>query len=84
MNKDHDVHELEKRFAVLEERMNTHESRIDSTLNAMRTDIERGQNALRTDIERGHTEAAKRETRLIITIAGLIVGGIAILGLVLK
>ena len=71
--------------------MNTHESRIDSTLNAMRTDIERGQNALRTDIERnnaaierGHTEAAKRETRLIITIAGLIVGGIAILGLVLN
>ena len=80
MNKDHDVHELEKRFAVLEERMNTPESRIDSTLNAMRTDIERNNAA----IERGHTEAAKRETRLIITMAGLIVGGIAILGLVLN
>ena len=60
--------------------MNTHEARIDSNLHALRAD----QNAMRTDIERGHTEAAKWETRLIITIAGLIVGGIAILGLVLN
>ena len=60
--------------------MNTHEAKIDSTLNALRTDIERYNMA----IERINTEAARRETRLIITIAGLIVGGIAILGFILN
>lgn len=67
-------------MSVLEEKMNTHEAKIDSTLNAMRTDIERFNAA----IERINTEAAKRETRLIITNAGLIVGGIAILGFILN
>lgn len=61
-------------------KMNTHEAKIDSTLNALRTDIERYNMA----IERINTEAARRETRLIITIAGLIVGGIAILGFILN
>lgn len=49
--------------------MNTHEARIDSTLNA-----------LRTDIERINTEASKRETRLILTLVGLIVGSVTIMG----
>lgn len=69
MTTEHDFHELEKKFAVLEERMNTHEARIDSTLNA-----------LRTDIERINTEASKRETRLILTLVGLIVGSVTIMG----
>ena len=49
MNKEPEIQELQKQFAVLEGRMKPHESRIDSTLNAMRTDI-----------ERINTDAAKR------------------------
>ncbi len=60
--------------------LKTMRSDIDGTLKDMRTDIERNNNA----IERYNTEAAKRETRMIITIAGLIVGGIAILGFILN
>ena len=69
-------HELEKQIAVLEERMNTHEARIDSTLNALRAD----QNALRTDLERFNTDAAKRshaQTKWIIG-AFVAAGGILI------
>ena len=65
--------------------MNTHEARIDSTLNALRAD----QSALRTDIERNNTEAAERshtQTRwtvgvIIATVAvgtGVIVGAIGV------
>ncbi len=48
--------------------MNTHEARLDATLNAMRTDIERGQNS---------------QTKWIIgvgiALAALIIGGVGIL-----
>ncbi len=53
---------------------------IDGTLKDMRTDIKRNN----TTIERINTEAAKRETRMVITIASLILGGIAILGFILN
>lgn len=36
--------DIDKRMAVLEEKMKTHETRLESTLNALRTDIERGKN----------------------------------------
>lgn len=63
---------------------------IDGTLKTMRLDIDKtlhqlraDNNNLRTDIERINTEAAKRETRMILTMVGLVVGGIAILGFIL-
>ena len=65
MNKEPEIQELQKQFAVLEERMKIHESRIDSTLNAMRTDI-----------ERINTDAAKRndaQTKWIIGVVAVAV-----------
>ena len=52
-----------------------------------RTDIARlaEDNAKReTEAVRRETEAAKRETRLIVTMAGLIVGAVAILGVLIR
>lgn len=90
MEKDSNNRELEHRIELLEKdykimevnidgTLKTMQANIDCTLKDMRTGIERNNNA----IERYNTEAAKRETRMIITIAGLIVGGIAILGFIL-
>ncbi len=89
MNEEPDNRELEKQIAVLEERMNTHEARIDSTLHALRADqnaMRADQNAMRTDIERINTDAAKRsdtQTKWIIgvgiALAALIIGGVGIL-----
>ena len=52
-----DSHELARRLAVLEERMETTQERLNATLEGFRKDM------------------AQRETRLIVTIAGLIIGG---------
>ncbi len=90
MEKDSNNRELEHRIELLEKdykimevnidgTLKTMQANIDCTLKDMRTGIERNNNA----IERYNTEAAKREARMIITIAGLIVGGIAILGFIL-
>ncbi len=38
----------------------------------------------RTDMERLAEDNAKRETRLILTMAGLIVGAVAILGVLIR
>ncbi len=56
------------------------EVNIDATLNAIRAD----QNAMRMDIERNNSEAAKRETRLILVILGAVGVGVAILSFVLN
>ena len=69
--------ELEHRFELLKKDYEIMKANIDGTLNTMKADIDKTLEAMRTD-------AAKRETRLIITIAGLIVGGIAILGFILN
>ncbi len=53
--------------------MNTHQAEY-------RTDIAR----LAKDNAMRETEAAKRETRLILTMAGLIVGAVAILGVLIR
>ncbi len=73
MNKPQDNQELAKQFAVLEERMNTHEAKIDSTLNALRAD----QNALRAELR-------TRELAMILTVIGLLTAGITILGFILN
>ena len=80
MEKDSNNRGLEHGIELLEKDYKIMEVNIDGTLKTMRADIERDNNA----IERYNTEAAKRETRMIITIAGLIVGGIAILGFILN
>ena len=53
--------------------MNTHQAKIDSTLNALRAD----QNALRAELR-------TRELTMILTVIGLLTAGITILGSILN
>ncbi len=80
MTKETGNREMEHRIDLLEKDYKIMEVNIDATLNAMRAD----QNAMRTDIERNHSEAAKRETRLILVILGAVGVGVAILSFVLN
>ena len=92
---EHRFELLKKDYEIMEANidgtLNTMRTDIDGTLKTMRADIDGTLKDTRTDIERNNatierinTEAARRETRMIITIAGLIVGGIAILGFILN
>ena len=67
--------ELEIKFAVLEERMNTHEARIDSTLNALRAD----HNAMRTDIERGQKVQIQWTIGAVVAAVIIIIGAVGLL-----
>ena len=80
MTKETGNREMEHRIDLLEKDYKIMEVNIDATLNAMRA----GQNAMRTDIERNNSEAAKRETRLILVILGAVGVGVAILSFVLN
>ena len=73
MNKEPDNRDLAREFAVLEEKMKTHEARIEAI-----------HHAIQSSIERGNAAAAKRDLALILTIVGLLVAGIAIQGFVLN
>jgi len=53
-----DNHELDKRLAVMEERMNTIQANLDKTLQEFKTDAERRETAA----EKRDKEAAQRET----------------------
>lgn len=68
MNETVENRELEHRVDILGERMNTHEARIDSTLNA-----------LRTDMERFNTEAAKRSDAQTKWMIGIVVAAVVII-----
>ena len=60
------------------------EANIDGTLKTMQADIDGTLKDMRTDIERNNTEAARRETRLILVILGTVGIGVAILSFVLN
>ena len=64
---------LAGQLAVLEERMNTHQAEY-------RTDIAR----LAEDMAKRDAEAAKRETRMLLAVAGLISFGVVILGILIR
>ena len=65
-----DNHELDKRLAVLEERMNTIQANLDKTLQEFKTDAEKRE-----------TAAEKRDKTLLITLIGLFGVSVTILGL---
>ncbi len=65
--------EMAAKLAVLEERMKTMQAEY-------KTDIAR----LAEDNAKRDAEAAKRETRLIVTIAGLLAFAVAVLGLMIR
>ncbi len=67
------------------------ESRIDASLARLAEDAARREAGYRTDVARiaedaakRDTEAAKRETRLILMMIGLIVGAVTILGILIR
>ena len=60
-------------ISVLEERMKTMQAEY-------KTDIAR----LAEDMARRDAEAAKRETRLVLTLAGLVIGAVAFLGVLIR
>ena len=74
MSEAPDNHELDKRLAVLEERMNTIQANLDKTLQEFKTDMA----DLKTDAEKRETAAEKRDKTLLITLGGLIIGAVAI------
>ncbi|MCY3985075.1 MAG: hypothetical protein OXE85_14305 [Roseovarius sp.] len=61
------IHELDKRLAVLEERMNTTQANLEKTLQEFKTDAEKRE-----------TAAEKRDKTLLIALGGLMIGSIAI------
>ena len=68
-----DNHALDRRLAVLEERMNTMQAEY-------RTDIAR----LAEDMAKRDAEAAKRETRMLLAVAVMIGLAVAILGFLIR
>ncbi len=60
-----DNHDLARRLAVLEERMNTKAAETESALDRLRADM------------------AKRETRMLLAIAGMIGLAVAVLGVLI-
>jgi len=72
MGEDLEIHGLARQLAVLEERMETMSERYD-----------KGWALLREDIAKRDAEAARRETRLILAMAGMIAAGVALLALLL-
>ena len=81
MNDTFDYHEFDKRLAVLEERMNTQLAKNESAIDRLRADMERRDTeAARREADL-KTEAAKRETRLILALAGMLALAVTVLGL---
>ena len=86
MNTSPDMQDLDKRLAVLEERMNTlkaentsAQERLNATLEGFRTD----QAQLREDMAKRETDAVKREKQQLLAIAGLIAIATTILGILI-
>ncbi len=75
-----DNHDLARRLAVLEERMNTKAAETESALDRLRADMA----ARDTDAAKRETDAAKRETRMLLAIAGMIGLAVAVLGFLIR
>ncbi len=89
--------ELAHQVALLEERMNTHQKQYESALDRLRadmanwktdmadwkTDMARRETDWKTDIGDLKTDMAKRDKHLILSVFGIMVAGITILGFVL-
>jgi len=72
MNEDK-FHHLDKRVAVMEERMNTIQANLDKTLQEFKTDA-----------EKRDKEAAQRETRMLLAMAVMIGIATAIIGILIR
>lgn len=73
MTEQHERARLSERLAVLEERMETMNERYD-----------KGWALLREDMAKRDAEAARRETRLLLAVAGLVSLAVVILGILIR
>ncbi|MCY4304183.1 MAG: hypothetical protein OXC62_05295 [Aestuariivita sp.] len=62
MNTPPDNHKLDKRLAVMEERMNIIQANLDRTLNAVQANLDKTLQEFKTNAERRDKEAVRRET----------------------
>lgn len=70
--------------SVLEERMKTMQAEYKTDIARLAEDAARRETGYRTDIARLAEDAAKRETRLIVTLVGLVIGAVAVLGVLIR
>ena len=63
-----DNRELAKRFELLKKDFETMQANVNSTLNEMRANVNSTLNEMRADM-------AARETRMIVTISAIVIGG---------
>ena len=68
------IHELDKRLAVLEEKMEKTLAKNESAIDRLRVDMAN----FKTDAEKRETAAEKRDKTLLIALGGLMIGSIAI------
>lgn len=69
MSGELDIHEINRKLAVLEERMNTMQADLSATLERFRADMAKRE-----------TEGARRETRMLLAMAAMIGLAVAIIG----
>ena len=87
MSEAPDNHALDRRLAVLEERMNTMQAEYAGALDRFRAETTSALDRLRADMASRETrmasretEGAKRETRMLLAMAGMIALAVAVLG----
>jgi len=73
MNDTPDTRELEKQLALVKKDMEIMKADLSATLEGFRTDM-----------ATAREEAAKRETRLILVMAGMITAAVAVLGILIR
>ena len=80
MNDLFNHHEFDKRLAVLEERMKTLKAENTSAQERLNASLE----GFRTDQAQLREDMAKRETRMLLAVAGMIGLAVAILGILIS
>ncbi len=78
-DQDQRIHELTTQVAVLEKEIKVKYAETESAIERMNAAFER----LRTDMAKRDIDMAKRDNRLIISVLGIMVAGITILGFIL-
>ncbi len=84
MNEDDRICEVERQIELLKKDNEIMQANIDATLKSMQANIDTTLNAMRAEASKRDAEAAKRETRLILTIVGLLVAGLTIQSFILN
>ncbi|MCY4168008.1 MAG: hypothetical protein OXD36_00655 [Rhodobacter sp.] len=79
-----DSRELAKRFDLLKKDFEIMQANVNSTLNEMRANVNSTLSGMRADMAAHREDAARRETRLILAIAGMIGLAVAVIGFLIR